>query len=171
MDTALGAVLPTLGLTEGAALGLGFRRYTNVKTPAAGALFTLTFDGSEVWRVATLMFRLQTSAAVANRNLALQYVNEDAAVVAEVPLPASVAASLTTLVSFQVNQASTFQGANGDFCVGLPDILLPGGYTIQMVAAGFQAADQIDRITMVHEAYPHGHLGYPTGTNYLRSGA
>lgn len=164
----LGAILPTVGLTEGAAFGLGFRRYTSVQTPAPGALPSVRFDGSEVWRLVTISFTVTTTAGVANRNLALQVVNEDSIVVYEVPLTAAIVASSAVLVSYQVNQAGNYVGANGDSCLSLPDLLLPGGFSWQLVAQNFAAGDTITKILQIHEAFPVGALGYPAGQNFLR---
>src|SRR6185437_3573682 len=89
-------------------------------TPAAGADIKYTIGGGVMWRLVALAFTLQTAAAVANRQVEIQFGFQ---VAVRVGASAAQAASLTLSYNAVIG-VNSYATATGNFVIGLPDRIL-----------------------------------------------
>jgi hypothetical protein len=126
----------------------------SVANPAAGAGFTYKMNGSVVTRVRSLALTLVTSATVAARVVTLAYVGPDAVPFATFASPFTIAASLTSLVTFAVGIQQ--QGANNGASIGIPipDYRLEVGTSLVVTVGAVDTTDQVGTIRLALEQWP-----------------
>lgn len=126
--------------------------------PGAGASFTQTIDSAFVWRLVSVTFTLQTSAAVANRFATVQYIGGDGN-----PFTVCGAAVVQTAGSTQRYSGSMYMGTSAwatgtDVFFPVTPVFLRGGHTIKINVANIDGADVLSLIYFVWdrflEAYP-----------------
>lgn len=162
-----GRSLPTFGLTEGAKFGLGYQEILPVSAPAAGQPVQFALSGGAAYRMLSLYTVFTTDAVAGNRGVALQVIDGDGNIVMSMPTFSSIPASTAKPLSFVLNFPTVATGSDGTFVSPLPDVLIPGGYTVKVAVSGIDPGDQFSVSHMLRERYPEGALGYPVGQNYI----
>lgn len=114
--------------------------------PAAGAGLSITVPGGELWHLRTLAVRLVTSAAVANRTLALTVSNQTS-VIGTFAAQAVITAGLTTDVTWMggATPLSSAIVANA-LLAPAPELVLQPGWQLQVAIGAVDAADQLSRV-------------------------
>lgn len=130
--------------------------------PAAGTDFTFTIpDAGAVYEIVSIRARFVTSAAVANRAVAVLVKDAAGTEVYREGFDTAITASLTTIVSFTSGAVSGLGGISQVKAVTLP---LPEGpylprFTISSVTTLIDAADQWSQIAVWYRAlYPSGNV-------------
>jgi hypothetical protein len=125
--------------------GTGNTVPVTVANPAAGTNFTLTVPAGKVWRLLTLAFSLTTSAVVGNR--IVRMIIRDAA--GNLVFQASTHGTQPATQTVVNNTVPYLQmlAANGqDSLVGVPDIPLLPGMSINTNVGGMDPGDTITNI-------------------------
>lgn len=159
--------LPTLDLTEGAKFGMGFRDTLAVAKPAAGASASIVLDSQYVHRLLSITASLATSIVVANRQLQVSATDQNGLPFWTITNSVTQAASLTQqfqLLNGLFTTPPAFAALN---VMALPDMLLPRNAKITVSALNIDVGDQITVSPLFVEKFPHGKMGYPTGTRRI----
>lgn len=119
-----------------------------VATPAAGAEWSVTLPGNQIWEVRSITATLVTSAAVATRRPSL-VIDDQTTTFMRLVSGITSAASLTTVWSW-VNGYDLETGASGSAVTDpFPaDLTLPAGHRIRSVTAAIDVADQWSSIVV-----------------------
>lgn len=125
-----------------------------VANPAGGQGFTLAVPGQHYWQPLTLRYRLVTGAVAGSRFPNLHF--DDGSVdYLRIWVPEPQAAGATRDYDFARALGSNFGGAaSGAFSLPLPDLLLPPGHRIRLVATAFDGGDQVSQVAMLVRQWP-----------------
>lgn len=135
---------------------LGRYGYPEVKAgpqPAAGAHFTQPITGEFLTRLVSVFVRLVTSAAVANREVVVEYRTTEGSRYALAGSAVVQAASLTVDYFFSAYQPEVRQPVDTSQLVPLSPILLRPTDDFRIFVVNVQAADQLSRIRFVWERF------------------
>lgn len=143
--------------------GRGYQELKRGVQPAAGAAFTLTVPGGEVWRVIAAQATLVTSAVVANRTPRFAVLDNDSNEVFRSITASSVSAGNTNTTQWATGFGNAISGAQGGQTAPLPDLFLDAGTQIQLTAGALDAGDQIQNVSLIIERLTTGPRGYPVG--------
>lgn len=120
---------------------------TTVASPAAGADWTATVPVGETWTLQTIRASLQASAAAANREISLSYTDGT-----------NILLRVTADAFHTANQLRSYNATNFGFqyvppaslgqMLPVPPLVLGPGYTVGVVTASIQAADQWSLISI-----------------------
>lgn len=135
---------------------VAFPKQVRVDNPAAGADWRYTCPGQGIQRVVAMRAVLTTSAAVANRAVAL-VLSDGTDDFATIPSGAAIAASQTGVVS-SIPGAPTVGAANGPLLLSAPTdgfLLLPG-WSLRTATALIDVADQWSAVRLWVVEYPTG---------------
>lgn len=122
-------------------------------TPAAGADFQLNIDGRFYTRFLSVFARLTTSAAVANRELVLEYRDiqgqrwmlSGSAVVQT--------ASLTVDYIFDTYRQQVIQPSDTSQLLACPAYMLAPGMQLKLHVVNLDVADQVSRVRIMWERF------------------
>ena len=149
----MGAIQPSRFLTDSGSIRPGVSRVVKVPNPAAGADWTQAVPGGVMWKILSGQATLTTSAAVATRLPQIQLTSAGVNV-GVYSAAGSVAASLTTVVSFTQKSGSSILLAGATSVPNpLPDYPLVQGDTFGSLTGAIQAADQWSAIAFVVAEY------------------
>ena len=111
--------------------------------PAAGAEFSITVPGGEVWELHTLLTKLTTDATVANRHLELT-LDDGNTVYERVPTSAATPASTLVTMQYVVGSPGAYGASNKLMLAfgAIAPVLFPG-HRIRSSTLNLQAADQV----------------------------
>lgn len=151
------------GLTTAFSHGRAFTESFFGKSPAAGSGYSLTVSGAYYERFVGVTFVLTTSSAVANRSVYLSYVNPGTGTVLTAGPTALQSASVANTYSGTVGFGASDWNAGTPAYFGLPDLILPAGYQVQINVANIDTADQLSAIAFVRERFQTGPDGFPVG--------
>lgn len=129
----------------------GQRRDQAVPNPAAGADWTFRFTAGAWYRVLLATWTLTTSAQVANRSPSLQLLDGDGLVRFQSVDPLALVASKAAIVSAGVGMPTTSGGSGLAATIGMPDILIPAGWSLASTTAAIQTEDQASAIRLLVE--------------------
>lgn len=144
--------MPSLEELEGyteLVVGARYPLVVKVRTPAAGANWSLTVPGGKRWWIDTLSYRLTTSAVVANRLSAVTVTDGTTEVWRGGPLAqfgASTAHYICGADGFTGNTGTAFVLASP---FQTPRFWLEAGYVIAVVTYLLDAADQYNTINLL----------------------
>lgn len=119
--------------------------------PSAGQSFSLTSPGRPGWRLIGVLFRLVTSATVADRAVTVDYDDGNGTLFGSNGFGAVVQASTTELFAFQANIGQAAWNTAGQAFIPLMPVEFLGGQKLQINVANVQAGDQLDRIVLTFE--------------------
>lgn len=127
-----------------------------IPQPAAGADWTLTPTGLGAWRILSLSGLLTTSAAVANRAVAIT-ADDQTATYFRSPAASVQAASLGI-------HYSAFDGGSGSLTIGVDQVVnwpeggvvLYPGHRLRSVTTLIDVADQWSQLAALVEEFPTG---------------
>lgn len=122
--------------------------------PAAGASFTRRTPGETYERYVAVNCRLTTSAVVANRQILWQVLDTDGVVIWSQVISGSVVASSVYQPYLAVGMGAPPSGISGVGSGGMPDLLLPPGYTARFLVNAIDVADQVDHVQLVVQRFP-----------------
>ena len=126
-----------------------------IGSPAAGALFSLTVPPHRAWIVKSFMFRLVTSATVADRKPHI-VVQDPVNLVFGGDLGPAQVASTNHLYSLGVGLTSQNLPGGANHMLALPaGLLLRPGWIIYVNAENLQAGDQIQAPTVTLESFQY----------------
>jgi hypothetical protein len=108
--------------------------------PAAGAEVAVTVPTNARWRLRSLVLALTTSAAVANREVAVN-IDDGANVLAHVPARYTHTAGLARVYTFAPGLTSAVAAQDTGVCVPIPDLDLLQGWRITTATSGKDAGD------------------------------
>ena len=123
----------------------------------------LTVPGSENWRVVSVYCTFATSAVVANRMPAVYFADPDGNRWAEQPCPNVLAAGGTIRPFWGIGAGAGFGSNDGSRAAGLTDVILPGGFGVEIGASNLDADDTLTGVTLFTEVFIIGADGYPVG--------
>ena len=144
---------PTTILDPFATSRNAIRELVDGATPAAGADFVQTIEGRYVTRLVSVFARLVTDANVANRELVLEYRDENDDRFALMGAPVVVTASDTVDYAFGRHLGQPDWPCDDTILVPLlPTPLLPSwDFRLHLVNA--QATDQLSRVRILWERF------------------
>lgn len=131
----------------------GYPEYVKGASPAAGAHFTQAIGGGFFTRLVSLSARLVTSAAIANREVVVQYLDDDSTVYHQDGINTVVTASNTADYFFSVFTPEAVATVNNSALVPLAGIMLPPTHSIRVFVVNIQAADQLSLVRFVQERF------------------
>jgi len=138
--------------------GMGAQKFDKPANPAVGSQYTITVPGGKVWRIMAVYFTLVTGITAGNRYPAVAFLDGDGDTYAEPAGTTAQAASATTSYSAMARYgANSFAQA-----FALPDYFLHAGFSVQVGARGFLAADSLTGIRVFYEEFDDGRYGYST---------
>lgn len=133
--------------------GLGLRtlEVVTLPAPAAGADFTITVPGRELWHPISIRARLATDATVANRATRLEF-DDGATVFATIRPGGTIAASSNARFGW-FHGASQPTGADVGtaFNQAIPRLVMRPGWRILTITSGIGAGDQWSEIALLVE--------------------
>lgn len=130
--------------------GRGFitRKTVRVTQPNAGADFTVTSDGGELWIPLALTAQLVTSAVVATRQPRLEISNSDG-IIAVIGCSDTMTATTTHVLSWMRGYgANVVGGTSNRDSMPLPDLALMPGETVASVTTNIDVGDQWSNIRL-----------------------
>ena len=148
MQTRPDALLEPLAVWGG-----GFQELVPGTSPAAGADFTQLIDGRYTTRPLSVFARLVTDGNAANRELVLEYRNDQNVRFAVAGAPVTVAASTTTDYYFGTHLGQPDWPADSTILVPLAPVFLRAGWNLRLHVVSAQAGDQLSRISILWERY------------------
>lgn len=159
------------GLGAGVALGppdaggryAGVQREIRLDPPAPGADWTFQVPAGTWCRPILARARLVTSAAVANRVPVLTLADGDALAVWQCAPQAAQAATATVDYSAADSGAGPSAVLGGVAILPLPSVWLPAGWSVRIVTAAIDAADQWSAIRLVIAELDRGPYGEQVG--------
>jgi hypothetical protein len=131
------------------------------QSPAAGSDFTYTIpDAGGYYEIVAVRARLVTSAAVANRFVAIQVKDAAGTELWRAALDSAIVASKTVLFTFAPTTGSIDGGLTNTLVLNYP---LPDGpylprWTINSVTTAIDTADQWSQVAVWYRAYYPGPL-------------
>jgi hypothetical protein len=131
----------------------GLPDYVIGQNPAAGAHFVFNVDGQQYVNLVSLTVRLVASAAVAAREVVVQYRDTDGNVWVQNGINTTVTAGNTADYFFGAFIPEVVATVNGSSLVPLAPILLPPTWNIRVFVANIDVADQLSRIRFILERY------------------
>ena len=118
--------------------------------PAAGAqLASITVPAGKRWKFVSLEATLVTDATVATRYFLVTYYMDGTNITYQTLAGVNITASLTRVQSYVTGSFVTTAGT--EYGQHLPDIELPAGATITMVAIALVAGDNISAATYYYK--------------------
>ena len=129
-------------------------RYPRVVTPAApsaGADWSLTVPGGVRWRVRSIVAKLTTAVAVANRVPALLLSDGTSVFMASAATYNQAASKTLNYAWYPDAQSPPAATAGAWLGLPFPDVWLETGYVIASSTANMQAADQWSAIALAVE--------------------
>lgn len=134
---------------------VGWQEPVYIPDPAAGAVWDHVVDGRYSERLVSVAFALTTSAVVGSRFPQVELVDTNGKVVLSVPAGDTVVASSTVNPVLMLNApAFAFGSAGGTFGF-IPDILVPPGWSWQLVVFGIDPGDQVSDVILVVQRFPN----------------
>lgn len=153
----------TYGLTQLLGHGHAFTEDVVVPTPAAGAGFTYTVQGSYWQLLDSISFQIVTGSNAANRQPTLTIKDASGAALATLPTASVQTASLTWQYTFSP-QFNTFNTVVAlAVTAPLPRIMLQPEYTVSLAIGAVDGADQVSKIRLQVEQFVTGPQGYLLG--------
>lgn len=120
----------------------GVRR-TRALAPAVGADWTLTVPGGAAWRALLAFTTFTASAAVANRQVAVQVLDGDLNIYFQTRINSNITAGQSQAFQLSAGGATGLPNDVGqEFVVIIPDLVLDAGWTIRAHTFNLQAGDQ-----------------------------
>lgn len=147
------SVLDTGSLLDSLAIYPAIREPFTGTSPAAGADFTLALDGKFTTRLVSLHCRLVTNASVANREVVLEYRNDQDLRFALMGAPVTWPASTTVDYEFNILQRQAEWPVDSSVLVPAFPMFLPGGWNLRIHVVSMNAADQLSAIRGTWERY------------------
>lgn len=153
----------TAGLARPFTYGLAFPAVASVPDPAAGAGVLYRASGAYWERPVSLAFHLATSAAVADRAVAVSILDADGITIASIPAASVIAASASVGFTFlpTVGGEQAIEGVT--VLNTLPDLFLQPEWLLAVTVGAIDAADQISGVRYYRELFDTGSEGYLTG--------
>jgi hypothetical protein len=154
----------TEGLLQPFGYGRGYQDFIPLAAPAAGANLVFTVESRNLIRVLGARCNVTTDANVANRFVALDFINARGQTMMRNAV-ATVVVGSTTNLKFEWSA----QRADGAFVANCPvlapvfPLFLSPGSTVQFTLDSIQVGDQISLASLVVERYDTGPTGYPLG--------
>lgn len=133
--------------------GAGFLQRIAVTTPAAGADWTQTVPTNARWRIRGVRATLTTSAAVANRNIALRILDGAGNVVFTMFGHQGIVASTGNVEDWSPGASTSTQTGNEFYQALATDLQLFSGWVIQTGTQNLQAGDQWSAISLEVEEW------------------
>lgn len=128
-------------------------RTVPIAAPAAGAEWSQTVPGGEVWRPVAVVMTLVTDANVAARRPRLVY-DDGTTQLVRVQTAQGPGATQAFTYSFAVGLGYSQAGGTAqDESTGIPDIPLQGGWRIRSSTVNLQVGDQYSVITLLVSRY------------------
>ena len=154
----------TTGVLAPFSWGRGFQDFIPVATPAAGSTASFTVPGEFSMRVLAAMATITTSAAAANRYVALDYLWAGTTVVARNGAGLVVVANTTNLqFSWNFERSQAEWATNTPVLAPLLAVDLPPSTVVRFSVDNIQAADQLSALSLLVEKFETGDRGYPRG--------
>jgi hypothetical protein len=118
-----------------------------IANPGAGLDFAATVPFNQTWRISDLQAQLSTNATVQNRTPALTITDPSNTIVYTIPLfapGAPITATQTDVVSAFIGAPTVYGGVAPALTaqVPIPDMILPGGWSIKSNTPGLSGGDQ-----------------------------
>jgi len=132
----------------------GWQELIQVPTPAPGATFQRVIDGRWSERLYAAVFRITTSAVVANRFMSLQLLDNNAVRVTAIGASGGVPASTAVRANLCVTTPIVATGVGGDTYGNIPDVLAPPGWSWLLSVSGIDAGDQVDQVALLVHKFP-----------------
>lgn len=154
----------TSGILAPFSVGRGFQDFVPVATPAAGSTASFTVPGEFSMRVLAAMATITTSAAAANRFVALDYLWGGTTTFARNGAGLVVTANTTNLqLSWSFERTQAEWAANTPVLAPCLAVDLPPGTVVRFSVDNIQAADQLSALSLLVEKFETGDRGYPRG--------
>ena len=153
----------TLALTQAFGVGRGTVEVFSIAAPGAGVQFTRTTVQGYWERILSMFFLLTTSAAVANRQVAVEVQDGDGNVLGGAAAGQVQAASLAGRYYAGWSMSNTSAAAPIRQSLALPPMFLQPSWKIVSNVAALDAGDTITLIRGVVERFGIGADGTPVG--------
>lgn len=148
-------------LLGGPAYAVGWQEPVYLPNPAAGATWKFTVDGRYHTRVISIRWGYAASGVVVNRFPMLTLRDANGTIVFRSPAMQQIIAGNNLAMNsyrfgytdFAQNQAEQFSG--------LPDVLLPPGWSWSGDVVNIDAGDQISGVVLLVQRYPNDTLEIP----------
>jgi hypothetical protein len=127
-------------------LRYGFPALIRGVSPAAGADYISEIDGRYFWRIVSVFCRLVASSDVAEREVVLEYRDQENNRYALAGAPVTVAASTTIDYAFNAFTPEAVWPVDSSIVVPLPPMILNPTDDFRLHIVNAQAADQLSRI-------------------------
>lgn len=147
------SVLETGALLDPFAIYPAIREPFIGTSPAAGADFSLKMEGRYTTRLVSLHCRLVADANVANREVVLEYRNDQGLRFALMGAPVTWPASTTVDYEFNAGQQTADWPVDSSVLVPLSQMWLPVGWDFRIHVVNIAATDQLSAIRGVWERY------------------
>lgn len=121
---------------------------TVIPQPAAGAFAIRKAPGETFEILLAARCTMVTSAAVANRTPVFRILNGDLSVVAQSVQALVVPASTTVDVSWAYGLTAVTAAVGGPASAGLPELMIPPGFSFAIGMTGMQAGDQVSPVQL-----------------------
>ncbi len=123
-------------------------------SPAAGADFSLTMEGRYTTRLLSVHVRLVTDANAANREVVLEYRDDQNLRFRVHGAPVTWPATSTVDYEFAVNQEQYAWPVDTSVLVPLSPLFLPAGWNFRIHVVNIQVTDQLSAIRGTWERFP-----------------
>lgn len=132
----------------------GWTEYVKQANPVPAAGSVSRVIPAETWeRLQVFHFTYTCDATVANRFVTYQVLDGDGNVVIKHSPCGTLTASQVADVTISTSGTEHTQSA-GTSAANVPDIILPSGWTVEVIVAGAGAADQFSNVSLIVQRYP-----------------
>lgn len=139
-----------------------------IASPAAGSPVNHRVPGETWEQVKLAHVQFVTSAAVANRQVFLDYLDGDANVFARFEFVFNQAASQTLTYTWCDQYGAGVTPAGADATTGLHAVMMPPGTTVRISAKNIDVADQFSQASLYLCRYPSGDWAESPGATPYR---
>ena len=124
------------------------------RQPAPGAAVVFSVPGETYMRIDMVRVTLVASAAVANRYVAVDYLDGDLTIAGRIASPNALTAGLTRGFTAAFGAGASALSAGGEELLPLADVMLPPGFKLRITAIGLDVGDQFSAATLHTRRYP-----------------
>jgi len=132
----------------------GWAEYIKQTEPAPAATSISRVIPGDTWeRLQVLHFTYTCDANAANRYITYQVLDGDGNVVIKHSPCGTLTAGQTADVTISNTGTEHTQGS-GTSAANVPDVMLPSGWTVEVIVAGAKAGDQFSNVAFIMQRYP-----------------
>lgn len=134
---------------------VGWQEPVYIPDPAAGATWKHTVDGRYFERIVSVRWGYLASAEVVNRYPLLTWRDANGTIVLRTPAMEVIVAGNNLSMNSTVDGYSDFGRNQGEQFGGLPDLMIPAGWSLAGDVVGIDAGDQVSGVVLLVQRFPN----------------